>query len=47
MQEIMAANLPILVIAGDNGVVIMRKNLEGIRPEAHPGVVKFDRAYFK
>jgi peptide/nickel transport system substrate-binding protein len=47
MQEIMATDLPILVLASGNGVVIMKKSLEGIYPEAHPGVAKFNTAYFK
>jgi len=47
MQEIMAVNLPYLAGGVKNVPVIMNKNLEGVIPEAHPGVTKFYKAYFK
>jgi peptide/nickel transport system substrate-binding protein len=47
VQEIMAINLPYLAAGVHNNTEIMHKTLEGIIPEAHTGVAKFYKAYFK
>lgn len=47
VQEIMAVNLPYLAAGVHNNTEIMHKRLEGIIPEAHTGVAKFYKAYFK
>jgi peptide/nickel transport system substrate-binding protein len=47
LQEIMASNLPLLVIGAGNGVAIRSKKLEGVMPESNPGISKFYQAFFK
>jgi peptide/nickel transport system substrate-binding protein len=48
IQEIIARDLPLLVMSTGNGIAITAKNLEGVVGDgAFPGVAKFHGAYFK
>jgi peptide/nickel transport system substrate-binding protein len=48
IQEIIARDLPLLVMSTGNGIAITTKNLEGVVGDgAFPGVAKFHGANFK
>lgn len=47
VEEILARNLPFLPAAVHNNAAIIRKNLEGVIPEAVTGIAKFCGTYFK